>query len=62
MAAQPNFLDTAIPIILIVIVIGFIWVKFKKPITQLYEWIKDTMRSKKHKQENPNTYSYVEYD
>jgi len=57
-----TFLDTAIPIVLILIVVGFIWSKFGKHLARLFEWIKDMFRSKRHRAENPKTYEYVEYD
>ena len=60
--AQGGFIDTAIPFILIAIVIGFIWSKFGKHFAKLFEWLKETFKSKKHKTENPNMYEYIDYN
>lgn len=59
--AQGGFLDTAIPIILLIIVVGFLWSKLGKHIIKLVEWLREMFKSKKNKDE-PRTYSYVEYD
>lgn len=56
-----NFIDTAIPYILLLIVIFFIWSKFRKHIKKLFEWIKELLKSKKHKEPSANTYEYVDY-
>jgi len=55
-----SFIDTAIPIVLILIVVGFIWAKGHKHFIKLFEWIKELFKSKKHKQEN-STYDYIDY-
>ena len=62
--AEKSFIDTAIPIVLVIIAAGFFWVKLKlgKHMTKLIEWIKENTKSKKQSEENPNTYSYVDYD
>jgi len=61
MAAQPNFIDTAVPFVLIAIVIGFLWSRFGKHFIKLFEWIKEQLKSKRHKSENPNSYEYIDY-
>jgi len=58
-----TFLDTAIPIILVLIMLGFIWAKGKKHWIALYEWLREVFKSKKPKAEsNSNSYSYIDYE
>jgi len=57
-----SFLDTAIPIVLILIVLGFLWSKLNKPFIKLFEWLKENLKSKKHKEPKSNTYSYIDYE
>jgi len=40
-----EFLNAAIPVLLIVIVVGWIGWKFQKPIGFVVEWVKDTFMS-----------------
>jgi hypothetical protein len=57
-----SFIDTAIPIILIAVVVFFLWGKLGKHIISLYETIKVWFKPKHKAVENPNTYDIIEYD
>ena len=56
-----SVLGWAIPAVLIVIVMGWIWAKFGDKIKDLIVWCKDNLKSKK-----PNSkieeFNYIEYD
>ena len=58
--AKGSFIDTAVPIVLILIVIGFIWAKGHKHFIKLFEWIRGFFKTKKNKSE-PSTYEYIDY-
>ena len=62
MAEEKNIIDILVPWILCLITFGFFWIKLKmgKHLTKLIEWINE-LKSKKN-EDNPNIYSYVDYD
>ena len=55
-------LNVAVPYILIVIVIGFVWSKFNKPIKELYETISTWLKPKHKKETDSNYYNYIDYE
>jgi len=62
--AEKKLIDILVPWILCILTFGFFWVKLKlgKHLGRLIEWIKESFKSKKSGDENPHTYSYVDYD
>lgn len=40
-----KFLDTAIPIILLIVAIVFVWYKFHEPFKKFFEWISSMFKS-----------------
>ena len=58
-----SWIDSAVPIVLILAVVVFFWIKLKmgKYAIKLIEWMKDTFKSKKHKEGPSNSYEYIEY-